>query len=169
MWIRPSTWLHFDSSAHLPVTPVQLMRPGGQNASCTVADFVKTSGPAFSSGRCGPLIVQACACAYVWNKAGLDVYAKSHTCITSSPGLFYGSVAKPGPTRASVSGKHFTSYFHSIAIYLQWCSFLRSLNLTVRTFGVNIVLHTCMPKSSVRTTLDSRPTAYQKWSQEQSE
>ena len=30
------------SSPHLPVIPVQLMRPGiGQNASCTVGDFLR--------------------------------------------------------------------------------------------------------------------------------
>ena len=34
----------------------------------------------------------------MWNKAGLDVYAKSHTCITSSLGLFYSGVAR-GPGR----------------------------------------------------------------------
>jgi len=51
---RPATWLHLctNSSTHLPLTPVQLKRPGiGWNMSCTVGDFVQHGGLPFSGRR----------------------------------------------------------------------------------------------------------------------
>ena len=52
----PTTFCAWDSSPHLPVTPVQLMRPGiGWNASCTLGDFTWHLGLFFIQG-CSNLV-----------------------------------------------------------------------------------------------------------------
>ena len=93
--------------------------------------------------------------------------------------LFGSGVAKPGPTqawaRASESGKQLNIVLsYSIAICNDAASYALLTSLFGRLMFNTILVKTCTARmyagsELLPTTPDSRQTAFQKWSQEQSE